>query len=497
MATRTGRLTRPDRSGQYARQLGWKHNSRQQKVQHKFRLGTDRREAERRDELLRQLWERLEAEAGQQAALWDDYTLEIAKAVAKGIDRIPLPPLMEEESAISYAQRLQTTQDRFPFLKFQPTDEQRYAEGIGERAFQLKDIVLRGDPADYFQSYLEKKVLSPPLQPTSETGIVAYDYQPLLQPASSSSPQAREDNATLHQALDSYEAWIREHYFDIDLNDITEHAHTKIGQVRTFKSRHEDLPLHKIDYNQIEGMYRFWRQRPLKMTHDGTQVRISRHSIRHYIGELHRFFKWLHRCGEFSWRKPEDFNDIDRRIPQDTEMVKQRIRNVDTFRLEELQLLNRYATPIERLYLLLGLNCGFGAKEIATLTIGEVFLHQALAADEQEMFDFPSSTNDSFLSLVRNKTTIVGKYLLFEQTTKMLEWCLARRLKQPTPAPEERLILTSKGKPLDQRSPNGNPSRQIPNSFARLKKRIRDDHNQISDLPFKCLRKTAGDLIRR
>ena len=113
-------------------------------VQHKFRLGTDRREAERRDELLRQLWERLEAEAGQQAALWDDYTLEIAKAVAKGIDRIPLPPLMEEESAISYAQRLQTTQDRFPFLKFQPTDEQRYAEGIGERAFQLKDIVLRG-----------------------------------------------------------------------------------------------------------------------------------------------------------------------------------------------------------------------------------------------------------------------------------------------------------------------------------------------------------------
>ncbi|MEQ9069946.1 MAG: hypothetical protein RLO18_24655, partial [Gimesia chilikensis] len=99
--------------------------------------------------------------------------------------------------------------------------------------------------------------------------------------------------------------------------------------------------------------------------------------------------------------------------------------------------------------------------------------------------------------LVRNKTTIVGKYLLFQQTTKMLEWCLARRLKQPNPAPEERLILTSKGRPLDQRSPNGNPSRQIPNTFARLKKRIRDDHNQISDLPCKCLRKTAGVLIRR
>ena len=103
MATRTGRLTRPDRSGQYARQLGWKLNSRQQKIQHKFRLGTDRREAESRDELLRQLWERIEAEAGQRAALWDDYTLEIAKAVARGVGRIPLPPLTEEEPAASYA----------------------------------------------------------------------------------------------------------------------------------------------------------------------------------------------------------------------------------------------------------------------------------------------------------------------------------------------------------------------------------------------------------
>lgn len=79
----------------------------------------------------------------------------------------------------------------------------------------------------------------------------------------------------------------------------------------------------------------------------------------------------------------------------------------------------------------------------------------------------------------------------------MLEWIMARRLKQPNPTAAQRLILNSNGMPLDKRSPRGNPSRQVPNTFTRLKKRIRDDENEINDLPFKCFRKTAGDLIRR
>ncbi|QDT85295.1 hypothetical protein [Gimesia chilikensis] len=80
MATRTGRLARPDHSGQYARQLGWKRNDNGRKIQHKFRLGTDRREAERRDGMLRQLWEEIEGATAQQEPLWNDFTLDIARA---------------------------------------------------------------------------------------------------------------------------------------------------------------------------------------------------------------------------------------------------------------------------------------------------------------------------------------------------------------------------------------------------------------------------------
>lgn len=57
--------------------------------------------------------------------------------------------------------------------------------------------------------------------------------------------------------------------------------------------------------------------------------------------------------------------------------------------------------------------------------------------------------------------------------------------------------MNTNGKPLDQRSSSGNPSRQIPNTFMRLQERILADENEISRLPFKYLRKTSGDLIRR
>ena len=496
MAARTGRLSKPDSQGQFVRQLGWKLNTKAKRVQHKFRLGTEKREAERREDRLRQLWEQVEKDDQSGQPLWDGLTLEIARQIAKGNDKIILAPSEDAESDADYARRLQLVQNRFPFLRFVPSDEPRFTRGLGDKAQDLRDIVLIDNPREMYWKQKEAAELlwAPSLRPESELTVgrgnpISAPYQSQLQPV--------DDGSTLHQAFDAYVEWIKTHYHDVDLGDITDNAYTKIGNVRTLKSRHDDVPLGRINYEYIEGMYRFWRQRPFKNSRNGKQERIARGSVRHYIGELHRFFKWLHRSSDFSWGKPDEFDEIDRSIPADTESVKKQIRNVDTFLLEELQLLNRYATPMDRLYLMLALNCSFGTKEIATLTIGEVTLHQALSEQEQEVFGFPSTVADSFVTLVRNKTTIVGKYLLFKQTVQMLEWAMARRLKQPNPAADQQLILNSKGTPMDQRSENGNPSRQIPNAFVRLKKRITDDQNKISDLSFKHLRKTAGDLIRR
>ena len=502
MAARLGRLSKPDSQGQYARQLGWKLSQNGSRVQHKFRLGADKGEAERRDDRLRQVWEAIEKSAPVGGALWDDTTLDIAKQLARGADQIELSPVSENEIAEEYARRLQSIQNRFPFLRFVPCDTERYTIGVSDKAIDLREIVLFPSSArdDYWRGKEYTEMYQAlPLLPNRDDGVIV-NRKPLpevlpTQPLSLAQPN--HDGATLHQAFEAYKSWIKEQYVDEVKQAISDYGFTKLGQVDTLESRHGDVPLAQIDYDFIEKMYRYWRQRPLRSSRNGEEERISHSSIRHYIGELHRFFKWLHRSKDFTWRKPDDFDEIDRSIPLDTDSVKKRIRNVDTFQLDELRLLNRYASPIERLYLMLGLNCGFGAKEIATLTIGELFLYQALPAVEQEVFGFTSSSADSFVTLVRNKTTIVGKYLLFPQIVQMLEWILARRLKQPNATSDHPLILNRNGMPLDQRSDNGNPSRQIPNAFDRLLNRIQDDDNQITKLPFKYVRKTAGDLIRR
>jgi len=496
MAARSGRLAKPDKQGHYARQLGWKMNSSGKRVQHKFRLGRDRQQAERRDDRLRQLWETIERETTTGDALWNDVTLEIAKQIAKGSDTICLAPLTDDESASRYADRLQRTQNEFSFLRFVPSDEPRYTAGLGDRTVDLRQMVLIDNPyEDYWKRHAPK--VAPPLRPQTHDVLIARGG-PVLNEFQQPYRSLTDDGSTLHQAFDAYQSWIKSHYFDDVTGELSDYAFTKLGQIDTLKDRHDDVPLSEIDYEYIEQMYRFWRQRPLKRNANGaSNARISHSSIRHYLGELHRFFKWLHRSKDFVWRKPEYLDDIDRSVPLDTESVKKRIRKVDTFQLQELRLLNRYATPTERLYLMLGLNCGFGTKEIATLTIGEIFLNQALPADEQEVFNFPSTNADSFVSLVRNKTTIVGKYLLFKQTKILLQWALAQRSQQPNPAPDQPALLNRNGLPLDHRTAGGNPSQQIPNAFSRLKKRISNDGHEIASLPFKHLRKTAGDLIRR
>jgi hypothetical protein len=54
--------------------------------------------------------------------------------------------------------------------------------------------------------------------------------------------------------------------------------------------------------------------------------------------------------------------------------AKARPTQVDTFDLEELKILYRYATPLERALMLLGLNCGFGAAESGSLQLNQIFL---------------------------------------------------------------------------------------------------------------------------
>src|SRR4051794_9822501 len=90
MAPRSGRFSSPDAQGQFVRQLGWKQNANSTRMQHKFRLGSDRHEAGRHEIRLRQLWEQICKESSTAEARWDELTLEIAKQIVRwrGIARL-------------------------------------------------------------------------------------------------------------------------------------------------------------------------------------------------------------------------------------------------------------------------------------------------------------------------------------------------------------------------------------------------------------------------
>jgi hypothetical protein len=499
MATRAASLSKPDREGQYARQLGWKVNGRGKRVQHKFRLGSDKSAATVREALLRRVWDIVERHAGTQDPVWTNVTLEIANQVAKGADLVRVSTDGANEAPHIYRRRLQILQDRYSFLRLAPTDELRFKQGLTDHELACEGIVLDG-LSEALQrrrsAYEATDRLDHPLLPTPDIAVVARSIA-TARDAFAQPSAATDDGRTLHQALDAYVDWIKEEYRQGDSETISEYGHTKLGQFKTIKERHDDIELAKVNLDHIEAMYRYWRRRPASKAHATKGKPMSLDSVRHYLGELERFFKWLHRSQNFAWRKPDGFDDLDKTVRVDTTEIKSSIRQVNLFQLDELVALNRYATPTERLYLLLGLNCGFGPKETATLTIGECFLHQGLPKDEQELFDFPTTNEQSFISLVRNKTTIVGKYLLFSQTAQMVCWAMQRRLTLPNPAPDQPLILSQSGTALDKRSGAGNPSRLIANAFVRLKKRCEFNSQPVSDLPFKCLRKTAGDLIRR
>ena len=244
----------------------------------------------------------------------------------------------------------------------------------------------------------------------------------------------------------------------------------------------------------MEEMFRFWRQRPFKK--DSTKP-ISKKSAENYIGELKRFLRWLHKCKEFDWRKPENFDEIKTKVDAAPGDQQRKLVQVDTFSLDELRLLNEYATPLERVFFLLGLNCGFGVAEIASLLVGEVVLFQGHDERHQEILGYQTTNADSFIKRIRRKNGVYGEHILFPQTVAAMQWTLQRRRKHPEFRPESVLLLNDKGIPYNRPTKGDHRNQQIPNRFAEIVRRVKRDHPDFPSLSFGKLRKTAGDLIRR
>jgi hypothetical protein len=144
--------------------------------------------------------------------------------------------------------------------------------------------------------------------------------------------------------------------------------------------------------------------------------------------------------------------------------------------------------------LLLGLNCGFGRAEVASLELSEVHLRQPHPYARE--VGCAATAGASWVLRVRPKSGVYGEWKLRPETTAAIDWWLRQRTATPAADGATTLLVNRNGQRYDTPTKGNHTNFQIPNSWLSLIQRIRQDHPAFRKLSFNKLRKTAGNLVR-
>jgi hypothetical protein len=446
-----------DSKGNYKRDLGWTTEGKQPR----FYLGRDKAQAEKRSMKLERLWELVEAR-------WE--SLRQHHAVL-------------EEKWRQEAERGEWHHDMGTLESVRAKWRQMIERPCWDSVtFAIADAIRTGEPVcildhgEHFQSSVDWE----------KGEIIWQNVSPDAQLEWLRGLQHAFPIITLNVADDTQyqkgveQAKKRQQAFQQLADREANLAAPREGTQRL----HAALPLSVFNVAVIEGMIDYWKNRPL--TKKGKPS--SPETVKGIIKTVRHFVRWLSRNPNFTWHKPTDLEFMPVRItPTPGENAKKiRTLQVDTYTLDELVTLYHYATGLERLLLLLGLNCGFGQAEIASLQTGEIELDE-----KHPFYDLPGS----WIRRIRFKTGVYGEWKLWHETVQGIRWMMGRRGTQK----EGALILTREGRPLTLPTENNNRNNKIANCWGRLHERIlKDVENEgFRRLSFNKLRKTAGDLIKR
>lgn len=432
------------KDGLFTRYLG----QNQRGVPEKFRLGYDPEAAAERLRLIAALWDEIGENAPGFKQYWKPSYLEAAKAIARG--EPPTLPKGDFEDPIKYVHRLNRISQKSG-TKFGPGDRAGYEAG-------LNDIRRQMDHA-------QRRIASATDVPNA-TGV------------------------TVRAAVTAYESHVRRS-LTLPNGFLRPWGRTKLDQLESIKNYLADgrfggkdflaLDLAELTYSRCDEMFGVFRSRPLTLR-SNLAKRMTPATAKNLVKELGNFFDWLDGAEEFDWTLPRRFHAI-KKTPDELTPPEKYDRRMAREKLvipdDHLKVLFEYALPIERILLLLGLNCAFAASEIGQLRTG--FLKLDRGTIEGIRF---KSGNDT-------------RHWLWQQTRDGLVWLLARRVHvRPVKAEDQDIVfVTERGKPIWHGTEKGHVSDGVSNIWYRLIRRVRKDHPEFPSYSFNKLRKTSATRV--
>ncbi len=271
--------------------------------------------------------------------------------------------------------------------------------------------------------------------------------------------------ATVGEAMEAFRAQLNGNPLIADSHKVS--MGDKIDSLRTVLP--PDRALASIGYDQLTAVVSKLAARPKSAA---TGKKIAAQTAINLIAAARQFFNWLRDSGR--WEDPRGFDRIfrvNRKALSTNQERKQAAQGVEVFTPDELAKLWKAANEQNRLFLSLGLNCGFAQMETATLRAWEVDL----------------KTDPKCIARHRRKTEVYGSWVLWDVTADLL----ARRLRRTPENAEEYAFLTRYGQTY-VRYNDSNRIDAIGQAWRKLVKKA-----GVTKLGFKYLRKTGADMIRK
>ncbi|GAA4444137.1 hypothetical protein GCM10023156_02090 [Novipirellula rosea] len=375
---------------------------------------------------------------------WNASSNAVADSLRKGVNPVPIPtPVLEDlpewllQDLVQRQKVSITPLNEFGFSVSRvplPEIELPYWEATLRRHLPSINWASLGQSAPLEVLKRLRSEQMAVLQQSADT-VASIDSRP--------STTAIPVKGTLQQALKAYEAYV------LKSQPTNWDRHGKIKQLI---ERHPDIPLATLDIEQCRVLIDYWCSRPERQDKKG---RYSAKRSREQLYELDNFFTHTHVSTDFAWRKPEDFDLLNRKVAKDKSKESVSVITHKLVPVADLKKLMTQGSVIQRLIATWCINCSHGAGEIGRVQWGDLFLNQDHPWKSQGLQVEPGG---NWVGFLRNKSSVVGWWQLWPETIQLLEqWkpeaeeILQRKVKD-----DDRLIINGKGNSLyNEDSKNG------------------------------------------